>query len=108
MLNYKLICCWLNHPMICFYSNIFFVFKLIIKETEMYGGDNLLNTQDELSRIQRETDGWTDSALKVFRRHRGNDGKTHPDQENMIALNEVGVGIFFISSITYLYFRYIV
>ncbi|XP_059177935.1 axonemal dynein light chain domain-containing protein 1-like isoform X2 [Physella acuta] len=61
---------------------------LIIKETEMYGGDNLLNTQDELSRIQREMEGWTDCALKVFRRHRRNDGKTHPDQENMIALNE--------------------
>ena len=57
----------------------------------MYGGDNLLNSQEELSQIRREMDGWTDAALKVFGRHRGPDNKTHQDQHSMHALNEVSV-----------------
>ena len=61
----------------------------IIKETDIYGGDSLLSNQEELANIRREMEGWTDNALKVFSRHRGNSTKTHPDQEAMMAMNEV-------------------
>merc|ERR1719242_1366078 len=53
----------------------------VIKETDIYGGDSLLSNQEELANIRREMEGWTDNALKVFSRHRGNSSKTHPDQE---------------------------
>ena len=65
--------------------------QAIVRETDVYGGDNLLNSQEELSQIRREMDGWTDAALKVFGRHRGPDNKTHQDQHSMHALNEVSV-----------------
>ncbi|KAK3723089.1 hypothetical protein RRG08_037283 [Elysia crispata] len=62
--------------------------EAIVRETDVYGGDNLLNSQEELAQIRREMEGWTDAALKVFGRHRGPDNKTHQDQHSMHALNE--------------------
>ncbi|XP_012942468.1 axonemal dynein light chain domain-containing protein 1 isoform X2 [Aplysia californica] len=62
--------------------------EAIIRETDVFGGDSLLNNQEELSHIRREMEGWTDNALKVFSRHRGTAGKTHPDQVAMLAMNE--------------------
>ena len=63
--------------------------QLLGKETEKFGGDTLLNGQEQLHQIKQTMEGWTDSALKVFGRHRGLEGRQHPDQENMVKLNEV-------------------
>ncbi|KAK3088891.1 hypothetical protein FSP39_025040 [Pinctada imbricata] len=62
--------------------------EVLSKETEKFGGDTLLNGQDQLTLIRKQMDGWTDNALKVFARHRREGNKTHPDQDNMTALNE--------------------
>ena len=59
------------------------------KETEKFGGDTLLNGQEQLHQIKQQMDGWTDSALRVFSRHRGLEGRQHPDQVAMVKLNEV-------------------
>jgi hypothetical protein len=56
---------------------------------DLFGGDTLLRNQDELAAIRKEVEGWTDNALLVFGRHRGNTGSVHPEQTTMIALNEV-------------------
>ena len=63
--------------------------QLLGKETEKFGGDTLLNGQEQLHQIKRQMEGWTDNALKVFGRHRGLEGRQHPDQENMAKMNEV-------------------
>ncbi|XP_053380213.1 axonemal dynein light chain domain-containing protein 1-like [Mercenaria mercenaria] len=62
--------------------------ELLGKETEKFGGDMLLNGQEQLNFIKMQMEGWTDNSLLVFSRHRGSDGNTHPDQINMMALNE--------------------
>ncbi|XP_071115667.1 axonemal dynein light chain domain-containing protein 1-like [Haliotis cracherodii] len=58
------------------------------KEAEVFAGDLLLSNEDELIHIRKEMDGWTDSALKVFGRHSGLDGRSHQEQDNMIVLND--------------------
>ena len=63
---------------------------MLSKEAEMFGGDLLLSSQDELTQIRREMEGWTDNALKVFGRHRGTNNTIHPDQTAMLNLNDVG------------------
>ena len=63
--------------------------KLLGKETEKFGGDTLLNGQEQLHQIKQQMDGWTDSALRVFSRHKGLEGRQHPDQVAMVKLNEV-------------------
>ena len=63
--------------------------QLLGKETEKFGGDTLLNGQEQLHQIKQQMDGWTDSALRVFSRHRGLEGRQHPDQVAMVKLNEV-------------------
>ena len=65
------------------------LFQLLGKETGNFGGDTLLNGQEQLHQVKRQMEGWTDNALKVFSRHRGLEGRIHPDQEAMIRLNEV-------------------
>ena len=59
-------------------------------ESEKYGGDILLSGQEALQEINRQVDGWTDCALKVFNRHRGDGGENHPDHDDMLKMNEVG------------------
>lgn len=58
------------------------------KETEKFGGDMLLNGQEQLMNIRRQMDGWTDNALKVFNRHRKEASINHPDHERMNVMNE--------------------
>ena len=58
-------------------------------ENEKFGGDTLLSGQEDLSKIGRMTDGWTDCALTVFNRHRGEAGESYPDHEEMLKMNEV-------------------
>lgn len=62
--------------------------ELLNKETEKFGGDTLLNGQEQLHFIKLQLEGWTDNALKVFSRHHGSEGNTHPDQIAMITLND--------------------
>lgn len=50
-----------------------------------------MNGQEQLHGIKVEMDGWTDNAMMVFSRHRGDEGTTHPDQINMLNLNEVSI-----------------
>ena len=72
------------------YLNYRFLFlQLLGKETEKFGGDTLLNGQEQLHQIKQTMEGWTDNALKVFGRHRGLEGRQHPDHINMVKLNEV-------------------
>lgn len=40
-------------------------------------------------RIRRQVEGWTDCALNVFTRHRGEDGSNYPDHNEMLKMNEV-------------------
>ncbi|KAL4218861.1 Axonemal dynein light chain domain-containing protein 1 [Mactra antiquata] len=63
--------------------------ELLGKETEKFGGDMLLNGQEQLHMIKQQMEGWTDNALLVLSRHRGSEDTTHPDQINMLNLNEV-------------------
>lgn len=63
--------------------------QVLGKEAEKFGGDTLLNGQEKLSIIRQQMDGWSDNALKVFSRHRKEGAQSHPDQEGMMALNEV-------------------
>lgn len=68
---------------------LFLWLQVLGKESEKFGGDTLLNGQEQLMLIRKQMDGWTDNALKVFTRHRKDGQKSHPDQENMMQLNEV-------------------
>lgn len=63
--------------------------KIVVNETDFFGGVNLLNSRDALSQIRKEVEGWTDSALNMFGRHRGNDNKIHQEQISMDELNKV-------------------
>ncbi|XP_021363514.1 axonemal dynein light chain domain-containing protein 1-like isoform X7 [Mizuhopecten yessoensis] len=58
------------------------------RESEKFGGDTLLNGQEQLMVIRRQMDGWTDNALKVFNRHRKEPNVNHPSQDSMNILNE--------------------
>ncbi|ELU17826.1 hypothetical protein CAPTEDRAFT_221957 [Capitella teleta] len=57
-------------------------------ESEKFGGDILLSGQEALQEITRLVESWTDCALKVFNRHRGENGEDHPDHLNMLNMNE--------------------
>jgi len=67
----------------------FLFLQLLGKETEKFGGDTLLNGQEQLHSIKMEMDGWTDNAMMVFSRHISAEGNTHRDQANMLDLNDV-------------------
>lgn len=58
------------------------------RESEKFGGDILLNGQEQLMVIRRQMDGWTDNALKVFNRHRKEPNVNHPSHDSMNILNE--------------------
>ncbi|XP_052221948.1 axonemal dynein light chain domain-containing protein 1-like isoform X3 [Dreissena polymorpha] len=62
--------------------------ELLGRETEKFGGDTLLNGQEQLHFIKLQMDGWTDNALQMFGRHRTIDGENHPDQKHMMDLND--------------------
>ena len=66
-----------------------FPHQLLSNQSEKFGGDTLLTGQEALLLIRKMMDGWTDCALKVFNRHRGEDGSNYPDHEEMIKMNEV-------------------
>ncbi|KAL3870210.1 hypothetical protein ACJMK2_038289, partial [Sinanodonta woodiana] len=62
-------------------------------ETEKFGGDVLLSGQEQLTFIRQQMEGWTEHAMKVFGRHRGEEGRAHPDQEVMGKMNELIDGL---------------
>ena len=65
------------------------VFQVLAGEQEKFGGDILLTGQEDLTRVRRQMEGWTDCAMKVFGRHKTEDGGDYPDQDEMINVNEV-------------------
>ncbi|XP_064649134.1 axonemal dynein light chain domain-containing protein 1-like isoform X2 [Lineus longissimus] len=62
--------------------------EMLSEETEKFGGDIMLSMQEELTKIKHEMYGWTDAALKVFNRHRGEDGSNYPDHDAMLKMND--------------------
>ena len=62
---------------------------MLYNESEKFGGDVLLGGEESLHEIKLKMEGWTDHALKVFNRHRGEDGTNYPDHDEMLKMNEV-------------------
>ncbi len=62
---------------------------MLYNESEKFGGDVLLGGEESLHEIKLKMEGWTDHALKVFNRHRGEDGANYPDHDEMLKMNEV-------------------
>lgn len=58
------------------------------QEAEHFTGETLLSREDELYQMNREVDGWTDVALKVFSRHEADDGTRWLQHEVMSQLNQ--------------------
>ncbi|XP_020618075.1 axonemal dynein light chain domain-containing protein 1-like [Orbicella faveolata] len=58
------------------------------QEAEHFTGETLLSREDELYQMNRQVDGWTDVALKVFSRHQADDGTRWPQHEIMLQLNQ--------------------
>ncbi|KAJ7337274.1 Axonemal dynein light chain domain-containing protein 1 [Desmophyllum pertusum] len=58
------------------------------QEAEHFTGETLLSREDELYQMNRQVDGWTDVALKVFSRHQADDGTRWPQHEVMLQLNQ--------------------
>ena len=50
-------------------------------------GETLLSREDELYRMNKQVDNWTDVALKVFNRHQTSDGQRWPQHQVMQRLN---------------------
>ena len=59
-------------------------------EAEKFGGEILLEGEESLYDITKRMEGWTDCALKVFGRHRSEDGANYPDHALMMTMNLVG------------------
>lgn len=57
------------------------------QEAEHFTGETLLSREEELYQMNKEVDGWTDVALKVFSRHQSQDGTRWPQHEVMLQLN---------------------
>ena len=70
---------------------IFFPFKVLNAENEIFGGEILRRGNEELKLIKEQIYGWTECALKLFGRHKQEDGKNYPDHDYMLNLNEVSV-----------------
>ena len=66
-----------------------FCLQLLTAQTETFGGDSLLTGQDALLLIHKQMDGWTESGLQVFGRHKTEAGENNADHEDMVLLNEV-------------------
>ena len=66
-----------------------FPFKILRMEAEKFGGEILLEGEESLYEITKRVEGWTDCALKVFGRHKSEDGTNYPDHEHMKTLNLV-------------------
>lgn len=58
------------------------------QEAEHFTGETLLSREDELNQMNRQVDGWTDVALKVFSRHEAAGGTRWPQHEVMSLLNQ--------------------
>ena len=66
-------------------------FQMLSSESDKFGGDTLLSGQEALHQVHKMMDGWTDAALKVFNRHRQDDGNNYPDHDDMLRMNEVWI-----------------
>lgn len=66
-----------------------FLCKTLHMEAEKFGGEILLEGEESLYDITKRVEGWTDCALKVFGRHKSEDGTNYPDHEHMKTINLV-------------------
>nr|CAB3224803.1 axonemal dynein light chain domain-containing protein 1-like [Phallusia mammillata] len=60
--------------------------EILGEDSERFGGGMLLNNQEQLNKMSRETEAWTEIGLIVYRRHK-KDGESFPLSETMIQLN---------------------
>ena len=70
-------------------TSVSLYFQALHIETEKFGGEILLEGEESLYEITKRMEGWTDCALKVFGRHRSEDGANYPDHELMMTMNLV-------------------
>ena len=61
--------------------------EIFTTEIERFSGDVLLSSEDDLLKMTRLVDDWTDVASKIFRRHPTKDGSQRPEHESMVLLN---------------------
>ena len=59
------------------------------RRVEKFGGDTVLSGQEYITLIRNQMYAWTDSAMTIFSRHMTDDGRNHPDQDDMLKMNEV-------------------
>ncbi|XP_033119171.1 axonemal dynein light chain domain-containing protein 1-like isoform X2 [Anneissia japonica] len=58
------------------------------KEVERFGGDVLLGHEESMYMISKQTEQWTEIAIKVFSRHKPDNGQEYPDHEKMLIMNK--------------------
>ncbi|XP_071947240.1 axonemal dynein light chain domain-containing protein 1-like isoform X2 [Antedon mediterranea] len=58
------------------------------KEVERFGGDILLGHEESMYKISKQTEQWTEIALKIFNRHRPDNGQEYADHENLLIMNK--------------------
>nr|XP_006825300.1 PREDICTED: axonemal dynein light chain domain-containing protein 1-like [Saccoglossus kowalevskii] len=63
--------------------------ETINKEVEKFGGDVLLSFEESMYHINKQMEGWTETALKVFSRHLSDDGTEFPAHEKMLVMNKL-------------------
>jgi len=59
------------------------------QESEKFGGDTVLTGQEFMTSIRNQMYNWTDNAMKIFTRHQMEVGKEHPDEIDMMKMNNV-------------------
>ncbi|XP_070532396.1 axonemal dynein light chain domain-containing protein 1-like isoform X2 [Ptychodera flava] len=62
--------------------------ETINKEVEKFGGDILLSFEDNLYQINKQMEGWTETAVKIFSRHLAEDGGEFPAHNEMLKMNK--------------------
>nr|XP_009862323.2 axonemal dynein light chain domain-containing protein 1-like isoform X1 [Ciona intestinalis] len=58
------------------------------EDSERFAGGQLLNNKEQLSKMNKESEAWTEVALHVYRRHKTDTGESFPLATTMIDLNE--------------------
>ncbi len=61
--------------------------EVINSEIERFSGDVLLSCEDDLIKMSKMVDDWSDVASKIFRRHPTSDGSEKPERQMMSSLN---------------------
>ncbi|XP_039257089.2 axonemal dynein light chain domain-containing protein 1-like [Styela clava] len=58
------------------------------ENSERFGGDTLLSNQEQLIKMGKEVDSWTDVAITVYDRHRSDQGDRYPLHKVMTENNK--------------------